>query len=280
MHIHLNDEGHQTPSPENIFHCHYLYSSRFKAGPNSRIKSVPHLFWHAEFVKNGTLVSDVASERSVQDTGAAICIPPETPHSFIYREKDTVVFSVKFEIHNMQLQRRPYTLESSEVSRAIFTALDTLLLSPRHPPYSRQVVVNHLIASLVSLFVYENIERKSEKDKTLADQIKELIDSYEGRPVTVKNLAEQIGYSENYIRSQFKKEEGIQLKKYIDQQRALVAERYLAYSDIPIKEIVAIMDFPDPQCFSRFCQRCIGRSPKTLRNAIRATSNITDNSPR
>lgn len=261
----------ETPAPA---HCHYLYHNRFAAGPDYEITVHEHLFWHAEFLKAGLLETTVAGERFDTGPGAAILLPPGVPHAFVYREKGTTVFSVKFELHNMELTRQVVCEPPGPVVKAIFAALDSLLQYQRWPSPPKLAAVDHLLAAFVHL-----AGRRAETDRaqgrlSLADTVKQAVERAEGRPVTAKGLAEQMGFSQAYLREQFLRGEGVSLKTYIDRHRANIAAQYLSYSDVPIKQIVETMEFPDPQCFSRFCRRMTGRSPREIRRAVAGGTNI------
>lgn len=254
-------------------HCHYLYFNRFSAGPEYRITSHSHLFWHVEFVRSGNLVTTVGRKDYSQVPGDAILLPPEVPHAFTYQEKGTTVLSVKFEVRGASLSGAGYPLADCPELSAIREAFDTFLVTTRKPTPARQGIIDHLCAALVHLCVHD-VAEESEREPTLVETIRDVVDSREGRPISVGNVASQLGFSESYVRSEFRKQEGISLKEYIDHRRANVAVQYLAYSDMPIKEIVSVMGFPDPQCFSRFCRRVTGISPKVIRTHIQRGSNL------
>jgi AraC-like DNA-binding protein len=76
-----------------------------------------------------------------------------------------------------------------------------------------------------------------------------------------------MGYSADYFSTLFKKETGIQLKKFIDQEIYKTAIRMLKYSDDSIHEIAEKLGFSDQFTFSHFFKRVSGESPKQFRNS-------------
>ncbi len=255
-------------------HCHYLYHNRFEAGPGYVILPHEHLFWHVEIVGGGHLETTVGEQRYEVRPGEAILLPPEVPHGFLYRDAKTYVFSVKFEVHNASLSGEALPVGAGATTRALADALDSLLRHQVWPTPEKLAAVDHLLAALVHMAAHEEERDNADQPKPLAQAIKELVERADGKPVTVSGIAGHLGYSETHVRSQFRKEEGVGLKEYIDRHRANVAVQYLSYSDMPIKEIVTILEFPDPQCFSRFCKRMTGRSPKTIRKWLKHGTNV------
>jgi AraC-like DNA-binding protein/quercetin dioxygenase-like cupin family protein len=254
-------------------HCHYLYHNRFTAGPDYTITAHEHLYWHVEFVKHGLLRTTVGRSPYESREGDSILLPPQVPHAFVYRDEGTTVFSVKFELHGLPLKPVAWTVPAQPGITAIFAALDSVLEFQRWPSRERLAAVDHLLAAYVHL-----VTHRSEADEgrriSLGDMVKELVERAEGKTITVGAIAKELGFSETHVRTQFRGAEGIALKEFIDRHRSNMAVKYLSFSDMPIKEIVQLMEFPDPQCFSRFCKRMTGRSPKHIRRQLVAGTNL------
>lgn len=268
----MQAQGETHPS----LHCHYLYHNRFEAGPDYVITAHNHLFWHTEFVRSGMLEVTVAGKPFTVTEGEAILLPPEQDHAFVYRNEKTNVFSIKYEAHNPGIDIRPYVMPAADTTRQLLAALDGLLVHQAWPSPDKMAAIEHLLAAHIHLAAHRAAAADAPEARTLPELIKERIEASEGKALTVGAIARELGYSETHIRSQFKRAEGSSLKEYIDRHRSNVAVQYLSYSDMPIKEIVALMEFPDPQCFSRFCKRMTGRSPKTIRRWLKQGTNLKE----
>jgi AraC-like DNA-binding protein len=167
-----------------------------------------------------------------------------------------------------------YTLGAHKGTEAIYDALDAMLVYQTRPRSDKLAAVDHLLASLVHLFVQTEERDEPQRKPTLVDRVKAAVEKREGRAVTVAAIAREFGFSETYVRAQFRSAEGLSLKEYIDRERANVAVQYLSYSDMSIKEIAALMELPDPQCFSRFCRRLTERSPREIRRSLEGGTNV------
>lgn len=255
-------------------HCRYLYHNRFAAGPAFAIAAHEHLFWHVEFVRTGLLETTIAGTTHTCRPGEAILLPPGVPHAFVYRERATTVFSVKFEAHRFALEPRPYALVSSCLVDSLTSALDTLLIgtSPIDGPLLG--AVDSILSACMYAVVRAYSPRTDERPAGLAARIRAAVEQAGGTPVTVETLSRELGFSPTYIRMQFRREEGVALKQFIDRQRANTVVKYLSYCDMPIKEIISQLEFADPQCFSRFTRRMTGKCPKQIRASVRLGTNV------
>ncbi len=244
--------------------CKYLYRNWMRGDERLRITSHAHPYWQVEFVLSGRVVSRVDGGVYDQRGGCAILLPPDTPHGFDYREPGTSIFSVKFEERSRLLERAVHTLSPSKGLEALRVSLEEFLTIPPRPDSPTVAVVDHLVGGLAQLFAATS-SAAAERPTTVVERIRRLVDSTEGRRLTVASIAEQLGFSPSYVRAQFREATGMRLKDYVDRRRSSVAEMYLAYSDMTLQQIADALEFPDPQVFSRFCRRMLGKSPGQLR---------------
>lgn len=200
-------------------HCRYLYHNRFTAGPDYVITSHEHLFWHVEFVRRGVLETVVGAKAYTILPGSALMLPPQVSHSFVYREPDTTVFSVKYELHNLPLPPQAIAVEQSTVLDAFVAALDELLATTRSPDDTRIAAVEHVLAAFVHVSVQSPQTAGEPSRLTLVDRIRAAIENAEGRNLTVAGLARDLGFSQTYLRTQFRRQEGVSLKEFIDRHR-------------------------------------------------------------
>lgn len=81
----------------------------------------------------------------------------------------------------------------------------------------------------------------------------------------IKDIADSVGYSPNYLGSCFKKECGQTLVDYIHHYRIVQAKKLLRSTDAPISEIIEQVGFFDENYFGRIFKRMTGQSVSQYR---------------
>lgn len=95
---------------------------------------------------------------------------------------------------------------------------------------------------------------------------KELIEQKMHEPdLSLTSIANTLGITSNYLSGLFTKEEGLQLKKYIQQRRIERACVLLAEQSVPIREIAEQCGFVDANYFSKTFKQLKGVTPKQFR---------------
>ncbi|MGE7695157.1 AraC family transcriptional regulator [Lysinibacillus sp. NPDC094177] len=126
------------------------------------------------------------------------------------------------------------------------------------------------ILSLMEEAIYDFTDRvsKSNKDKYSATitTCQHYIDNHIYREVTLDQLAEICHLSPNYLSSLFKKEVGISISEYIQQQRIDEAKRLLTFTNYPILDIGSLLNFTDQSYFIKIFKKFTGITPKQYRN--------------
>jgi AraC-like DNA-binding protein len=99
----------------------------------------------------------------------------------------------------------------------------------------------------------------------LSKQIREFISSNLHKGLTLKLLAEFLGYSEKYCSELFQSTMGESFSGYLKRQRTETASLLLTTTDKSVAEIAAALGFSDPFSFSHFFKRSTGLSPREFR---------------
>ncbi|QQZ09859.1 helix-turn-helix domain-containing protein [Heyndrickxia vini] len=84
--------------------------------------------------------------------------------------------------------------------------------------------------------------------------------------ITLDNLAELCCLSPNYLSSLFKKEVGIPISEYIQQQRIEEAKKLLVLTKHPISDISTWLNFNDQSYFIKVFKKFIGITPRQFRS--------------
>lgn len=81
--------------------------------------------------------------------------------------------------------------------------------------------------------------------------VKEYIDKYYQKPITVQWLAGKFHISPNYLSTLFKKETSVNIVKYINQMRIKEGEHLLRKTDLPVKVISEKVGFSSARYFTK-----------------------------
>ena len=85
------------------------------------------------------------------------------------------------------------------------------------------------------------------------------------KKITVKDIAENIGITPNYLSSLFLKDTGINLNEYITITKINEAKSLLAYTSKPYITISNHLNFPDQSYFIEKFKKYVGMTPKQFR---------------
>lgn len=265
----------QRPETDSAIPCRYVHSNSFGQQNRYTITEHTHLTWQAEYVMRGDLVALVGGTRHELSQGESLLMPPEVPHGFEYGEGGAEVFSIKLRVDAPGVRQSTYKLAATDETAALWHALNVMLRPSPRPHSPRVHSMDILLQALLRFFVGEDTPGAAgDRESPLVSGVKRALSTAAGHPVSVKRLSASLGYSEQYVRRMFLRETGIPLKRFIDQQRAMFIDQYVAHSDLTLKEIAFELEFPDPHGFSRFTKRMLGRSPRRLRRDIRGSDNL------
>lgn len=101
--------------------------------------------------------------------------------------------------------------------------------------------------------------------KGLSKQITAFISSNLHKGLTLKLLAQFLGYSEKYCSDFFQSTMGESFSGYLKRRRTDTAASLLTTTDKSVAEIAAALGFSDQFSFSHFFKRSTGRSPREFR---------------
>ena len=84
--------------------------------------------------------------------------------------------------------------------------------------------------------------------------------------ITLEMLADEVKLSPNYLSTVFKKETGMSVSEYINEQKIETAKNMLEYSDYSPSEISEILAFPSQSYFTERFGKATGTTPLKWRN--------------
>lgn len=108
-------------------------------------------------------------------------------------------------------------------------------------------------------------KKANNADSAIASKAHSYIDRHLTEPITVQNIADEIGTSRAYLSSQFKKETGINLNDFINQLKVDESRRLLLTTDLSITEIANQLAFSSQSYFHTIFKRYTGKTPGEFR---------------
>lgn len=133
--------------------------------------------------------------------------------------------------------------------------------------YSQQLmagIVNHLIGMMYSL--ERNIElSRNMQHVDMVNRARLRIREALEQPLTIQQVAEELGSSYSHFRKLFKEHTGISPATYQQELRIMRAKELLSTTDMSVKEIAYRLHFESPDYFSAKFRAKTGRRPSDLR---------------
>ena len=227
-----------------------------------------HSCWQMELAHHGNMKALFDKEALTVSSGDILIIPPGFRHAFEYTKQDFSTWSLKFKptglSSNLPVRLLPpeamfrqsrYFIEAAFKEINSKLDLEQAQIPPRD--FKQLVFIESIISALVSYAYLDN----KEENFALAGKIRSIIKARNGKALTVAEAAEKSAYSRSHLSLLFKKEYGIPLKTFIDQERIEIAKSLLAYTEMNISETAQLMGFNDVYYFSNFFKRLTGKSP-------------------
>ena len=99
------------------------------------------------------------------------------------------------------------------------------------------------------------------------DRLVELIDSRLAEPVSVAEMSDRVGLTQNYMARLFRRRFGLTIQRYRLHRRIELAEHLLTSTRLPVHLIARRVGLPDPQHFNKAFRRLMGISPTQTRQS-------------
>ncbi|QSH42434.1 AraC family transcriptional regulator [Lentisphaerota bacterium ZTH] len=261
----------------NIMYCHKCTHDK---GEKLRAAH-SHPYWQMEVAIKGSQSIVINKKKYVINQGDAIIIPAFLQHR-IYYLTDSENISLKFDVLNYPSANgrcdEPKILKNSHLLEQLNKLLVEVILKREGIHELEQKLLKHVLSCYLSYYQSED-PFKSKSDKfsiegySLKEKISMIFEQNDCAKLKVKDLAEKMGYSPNYLSSLFQQLYGESLKQYLNEKVVSSACGFLKYSEMTIIKIAARMKFPDHFSFSHFFKRQTGISPKEYKKQQEALSN-------
>ncbi len=223
-----------------------------------------HPYWQMSVVLEKSFSVDFDHFSLFPEAGDIMVIPPQNWH-YVHLENGKKAWTIKFVLEESEEQFEPGIIEKNDETVLLAKWLREIMVHDHEGSVTRFVLMEHLISALLDQhFSNRNLDGS---DIDLVKKVRHFIQCRleQCMPVRVEDVAKELQFTTTYLTRIFKKQLGIPLKVYIDQQRFDMGRKLLTYSDLNISQIADELGYPDAFSFSRFFKRMSGSSPSSYR---------------
>lgn len=125
---------------------------------------------------------------------------------------------------------------------------------------------SHLLATFV--FASRTSEDIQTEENPLVQQTIRFMEQSIDKKLSLKEIAEEVGYSITYLSTIFRKETNYSPLSYFSHLKITKSCEYLDQTSLKIKEIAFMLGYSDPYYFSKDFQKKMGVSPRNYRKRI------------
>lgn len=104
------------------------------------------------------------------------------------------------------------------------------------------------------------------------------IEFYLNTPLSLSAISKRFNVSSPYLSGLFKKETGMTITDYINNQRIREAQKLLIRSNMPIQDIASMVGFQDVNYFTKLFRRTFGKAPREYRKEFKVSNPLSEDS--
>ncbi|RFB18384.1 AraC family transcriptional regulator [Bacillus sp. HNG] len=135
---------------------------------------------------------------------------------------------------------------------------------------SREDVKEWFINVIIDPLLQKIEDRAESQYKSISENIVHIIHEEFESNITLDMIANRLHYNPNYLSSIFRKEMNISFSEYLSMYRINMAKKWLAETDISVKDISDKLNFNNSQNFIRSFKKIEGTTPGKYRESVRA----------
>ena len=151
--------------------------------------------------------------------------------------------------------------------------LELMILNPQSDKYDFNIIksIGNALANLFAATFNQKLQENKNNDypETLTYQFKKLLHKEFKTIKSPKDYAAKLNISAAYLNQIVKKNTGMSLTYWIQQEIILEAKRLLFFTDFTVKEIAFNLGYEDPAYFSRLFLKSTGFNPISFRKNSR-----------
>lgn len=253
--------------------------------PDEVLEKESHPGWKFIYIEQGKLRVHVDQDTYILKSGEMICLAPMKEYSVKSYQGKATAISFQFEalgaltflenrVFFVNHQQKHYLNEILSVGEKLqqlqtngsgdTACLEQILRN------SVEILVLSLISDRQTLQQERSdIGRRSAQRKNITDDIIQHLNDTVGEPVKLQDIAERFSYSLSSIKRIFKKETGLSIIDYQNNNRIIQSKRLLEKSNMSVEEIADLLGFSNASYFSRTFKKQVGISPSAYRKSVK-----------
>ena len=268
----------KTFEPEII----YVTKSEYKEGWGFK----PHChedYYQLITVMSGSCTIEVDGAQSPLKEGWSVLIAKGSHHA-LYTEKEerAVVVDIKFVLHGDEGAIAECVGIKATDDEEFLRGMDLIAneaVRKRH--MFKELIDSRLCEQLISMartdevMIHHNLGENYFLDLAgVAVDIARYVEEHYAQPLTLDDIAEDLGYSKIYLCQCFKKQAGMGIFTYLYDIRLRHAKRLLQDTDLSHDQIIARTGFKTVNHFSRYFKQVYGVSPGRMRRQMKEIMDV------
>lgn len=248
-------EDHRSNKIEYLYH---------QTDINLEFQRHSHTSFEIAFIEDGILECEVDEKTFHVKKGQAILILPGQIHSYKtkeYSKSYLCIFSTDW------VPRFYEKVRGCAFDNPILVGMDGSVMSTLQSADSNRFEIIGLLYGLCAK-VYKNstLQKTNEAYFALANSISFYVQNNYNKNISLRDLAEDVGYNYSYLSSFFSKHFEQGFPAYVNSFRVQRAKSYLTESEMSITQISQACGFETIRNFNRVFSRECDISPKEYRN--------------
>ena len=226
------------------------------------------------YVRRGEICINTESRSELVKAGEFALVLPNRIHSYESKESSSVDVLIFSEDYVPDFSSK---ISGKNPDRCVFTARKdveefvskALFVTDNIPDF---YILKGALYLLLGEFMKSAVFSKTPlKKESLIDEIIAYIDKNYTEPITLKSMAEALGYEPHYLSRYFHSRIPIHFSRYVNLYRVDKASALLTSSDMSITEIALASGFQSIRSFNRVYMELTGRTPSDVVKGISDT---------
>lgn len=248
---------HKTPDDS----LRVISAGAWQAVEGSHFLPHKHTTWEIVYYRSGKIACPVGTERYESQPGMLLATPPETPHAE-YAWTAYANYFIQIEAPDDHPWPR---VCFDDAWRTLSTVCAAIVRECEGEEEDAPRMLQLLARQLDLLLKRAHRRHYLSEAEAVVSRAERLIDERFARPVTISEIAGEVGVSPSYLRGQFARLRGCSPKERLHAVRSQQALAMLCNSSRTLETIAGLCGYNSASHLSRHIRRYAGKSPGAIR---------------